>query len=871
MTARLRRALTALGQRARSIPVTWVVVGLLLTASVVRMQLAPGRMRGGVDAIVSTGFDSVVVHHDWLSTLTAVFFVRSPWVLVVVAVALVLGLGWSERRMGHRRTAIAFVVVTVTGIVLGLVAQALGVQLDLLAAQVTRTHRTVDPVIALVGVVMAASAFAGPLLKRRIRIVGFAVVLVFVLYSGQPSDVYRLFAAVTGLVLGMLFSRHGIPLRRPRATRRETRTLLAAVVAITALGPLVSIAWPGGLGVLNPLGLLFRDPLRDYAGMAARCQTGDYTQHCVNALALSRLDGPGAVLLTLLPLVALLVSAWGIQRGRRVALWFAVGIEAALTGLAAVYFGFVPQLSSDEYTAFQTAATADNLPFELVSAAVPLLLAAVLVGSLRLFPPAPATGRHGVLRFGGLVLGLFVLIAGAYLALAFAVRDQFTPVASFGDLLLDLPERFVPVGFLAFEPAEIFPTGPVAVVASQWVGAVFWVAVIVVAGLGMRSAHPLARSGDLARVQALLRAGSGGTLSWMTTWAGNSYWFPATGGSGTAVTGTDGGDAAKAGRSSAAGPSGGDAAAAVRAPAGAVAYRVVNDVAITTGDPLGPEPTHPATALAFSAFCADHGWTPAFYSVGSPLRDALRAEGWSSLQVAEETVVRPAGWSLDGKRMQDVRTSINRAAKAGVRAEWASYGELPAAVTAQIRAISELWVAEKDLPEMGFTLGGVDELIDPEVRLMVALDADDRVLGATSWLPTFRDGRVVGWTLDFMRRHPDSFNGLMEFVIAQAILRAQADGVEFVSLSGAPLAVSDPEAGAGSGGLLPYLSRTLEPVYGFRSLLRFKLKFQPEFEALHLCYRDPLTLPAIGLALGRAYLPTLSARQAVRALAGGRD
>ncbi|WP_066042725.1 bifunctional lysylphosphatidylglycerol flippase/synthetase MprF [Herbiconiux solani] len=829
---RFRRISAALLSRARSIPVTWVIVVLVLAASIVRMSLRPGRTRGGIDAFVSTGFDAVFVHHDWVSTLTSVFFVWNPAILVFALVAIILGIGWAERRMGHLRTLIAFVVVTVTGIVLGLATEGFGLVLDLYSAEITRMHRTVDPIIAVAGVVMAASAFTGPLVKRRVRIVGFAVLLVFVLYSGQPSDLFRLFAAIVGLLLGMLMARKPVRLRRPRATRRETRTLLAALVAVTALGPLVTIVSPSGSGVLNPLGLLFRDPLRDYATIAARCQTGDYSRRCVEALALSRLDGPGAVLLTLLPLLALLVAAWGIRQGRRVALLLGVSINLALTLLAAVYFGFIPFLSDDEYTAFQTTAAEDYRPFELVSMLVPLLIAVLLIASVRLFPPT--VGRSSVLRFIGVVAALFAGVSAVYLAVVTAVSDQFTPQASFGDLLLDLPERFVPVGFLSFEPADIFPTGPVAVIASQWVGPVFWGAVIVAAVIGMRLPHPVGATGsgggptDATRVRELLSAGSGGTLSWMTTWSGNRYWF-STGGQ-------------------------------------AVAYRVVNGVALTTGDPLGPVDTHPETAREFIVFCTDHGWTPAFYSVTEALRETLDQDGWQHLQVAEETIVRPAGWSLDGKKMQDIRTSINRAAKEGVRAEWTTHAQLGPAYAAQIRDISELWVAEKDLPEMGFTLGGVDELMAPEVRLMVAIDGDDRVQGVTSWLPTYEDGVVVGWTLDFMRRGPVSMNGLMEFLIAQTILRAREDGVRFVSLSGAPLAVAGDGAGEPASGILPFLSRTLEPVYGFRSLLRFKMKFRPEFEQLYLCYQDPLTLPAIGIALARAYLPTLSARQAMRTL-----
>jgi phosphatidylglycerol lysyltransferase len=53
-------------------------------------------------------------------------------------------------------------------------------------------------------------------------------------------------------------------------------------------------------------------------------------------------------------------------------------------------------------------------------------------------------------------------------------------------------------------------------------------------------------------------------------------------------------------------------------------------------------------------------------------------------------------------------------------------------------------------------------------------------------------------------------------------------------------------------------------VYGFSSLLVFKQKFKPEFRPLLMAYPDPLALPAIGLALARAYLPSMSLRQSIR-------
>ena len=185
---------------------------------------------------------------------------------------------------------------------------------------------------------------------------------------------------------------------------------------------------------------------------------------------------------------------------------------------------------------------------------------------------------------------------------------------------------------------------------------------------------------------------------------------------------------------------------------------------------------------------------------------------------------------------------------------------------------------------MGFTLGGIDELDDPEVLCCLAVDAVRTRAGRTSWLPVYDDGPLVGWTLDFMRRRRDGFPGVMEFLIASAVLELSGT-VEVISLSGSPLAKDrheNPRLGrppgsaphdsggseaAGGAGRDPGRGgQALEPVYGFRSLAAFKSRFKPDYRTLYLYYQDPLQLPAIGRALSRAYLPGLSVRQSARLL-----
>jgi lysylphosphatidylglycerol synthetase-like protein (DUF2156 family) len=188
---------------------------------------------------------------------------------------------------------------------------------------------------------------------------------------------------------------------------------------------------------------------------------------------------------------------------------------------------------------------------------------------------------------------------------------------------------------------------------------------------------------------------------------------------------------------------------------------------------------------------------------------------------------------------------------------------MPRGVVVQVRAISETWVSDKGLPEMAFTLGGVEEALDPAVRVGLAVDTDGTVHGVTSWLPIYdAGGECAGWALDVMRRLPDGFRPVTEFLIASACLAYQEEGCRLVSLSGAPLAHSgERDDPSGLEKLLDTLGAALEPVYGFQSLEAFKAKFQPRHQSLSMVYHDEAQLPRVALALTRAYLPDASIRE----------
>jgi phosphatidylglycerol lysyltransferase len=338
-----------------------------------------------------------------------------------------------------------------------------------------------------------------------------------------------------------------------------------------------------------------------------------------------------------------------------------------------------------------------------------------------------------------------------------------------------------------------------------------------------------------AATRRLQQEGTVNRLAWMTTWPENR-WFES------------------------------------RPYAGYVAYRVHAGVAVGLCDPVAASESDRSRLLAaFADAVHSAGLVPCLFTVTGEASRHASDQGWQSLQIAEEAVIDLTTLSFTGKAWQDVRTAMNQAAKLGITLRLGPLGEQPRGLQLQVRAISSEWVEDKGLPEMGFTLGGVDEALDPHVRVALAVDEDSTVHGLTSWMPIYDvgGGEPAGWTLDVMRRLPGGFRYSMEFLISSAAKAFKDEGCRVVSLSGAPLARS---RGPSEGPLmdrgtvdafLDKLGGALEPYYGFRSLHAFKAKFQPQLAPLYLVFPEETDLPRIGLALSRAYLPDAGVRDLV--------
>ncbi|MEX3505123.1 bifunctional lysylphosphatidylglycerol flippase/synthetase MprF [Corynebacterium sp. LK2510] len=718
--------------------------------------------------------------------------------LVFATLAALLFATTAEVKLGSRTFVVAAVCSQAVAVPLGLMAATLVEEAGFNQWGADLTNETFQsPVAWIFGPLAFATAGMGVLWRRRLRLVMLALTGTMVVYAGTLADVIACAAVVIGLAAGALVHRDGQPVpARFTVSLREARVLVAGLVAVVAAGPVVTALSPVAVGPFAATSQLMWEPTVASHQVARLCRNAASPQ-CLDALAINQQNGLGPFLLNLVPLILALITAAGLVRGRRLAR--VIALAMTVSSLVII----VAQIADPAGDALHAANVAlVVLPWVVV--------AAVLVASRRLFAVEsdwlPALGK---------AVAAFVITAVVWIGGAFAMPGGFLTTPTFQSVLAELPHRYLPPVVALLLPHHLVPRTSASWLLYEWIGIVFWAVALYAVHRALTSPPSPAAETERARARGILTSGTGDHLSWMGLWDGNRYFFH----------GDD----------------------------GYVAYRVSRGVAVTVGGPVWTEATcQTEVAEAFESFAASQGWRVAWYSVSA---DFARP-GFRLIHVAEESLLYTDNLEFAGKKFQNIRTARNRAGKEGVRAVWTSWAECDMSTRKEIVALSEQWVAEKSLPEMGFTLGGIDELRDADTMLMLALDDEGRLHGVTSWLPVYEAGQIAGYTLDFMRRDAEGFRPTVEFLLAETAVKAGELGLGWVSLSGAPLARTDqpeslPEV------ILDRAGASIEPLYGFRSLAASKHKFHPTHSGWYLAYDDELALGAIAWAVVSCYLPTM--------------
>ena len=780
---------------------------------------------GWLSGYVSAGLPSLGRGH-WWTPLSAGLWAAGLGSYLAITVLGLLILAPAERRMGMTRTFTTLLVSQAAGVLLavGLIKLAGLVHEPWLSTLAGET--AVGAVPGVLGVGFALSGSLTPLWRRRLRLLLTTVATISVLYIGQLEQVALACVAAVSLAAVALTYHRVWPWARLRGLQHDTRVLVGVLVAVPALGSILAALIANPHGPMSLSSLLLAAQGTGPRDLAASCPQAGLAVACRSMPGQQPYAAWAGVPVQAGPALLLLLCAYGLRRGRRLAWWLAVVINLTVLAVG-IWVAYMADSAPSVHIARLDTWARVILPArEAVVLSVVTLM--VLLTTRRRFDQT--SDRRAVRKLAATLATALGASCGTFLLLGYLLRDGSSTRLEFGGPAPDLPTRFL--ASMLFS-TRFLAANLVGRLLYAGVFLLFWI--VVLGALTTFFLHTCIPSDADAvdRARAILTRG-GSTLSYMSTWPGNAYWFSA---DGRAV----------------------------------IAYRAIVGVALTVGEPYGDPAAFDSAITEFAGYCRHRGLQPCLYSVTARARDVTQRLGWQSVQIAEDTLLPLAGLRFSGKKWQGVRAALNKAAREGITAEWWSYPEMPLELLAQIHEISGKWMVGKGLPEMNFMLGGLGELNDPNVRCLIAVGADRKLHAVTSWMPVYDGGRPIGWTIDLMRRNTEgTVRGVMEFLIATAALTFQEEGARFVSLSGAPLAgINHNDSGGQPCALqrvLGLIANTMEPAYGFQSLRQFKDKFQPVYEPLYLTYPDPAALGLTVIAIGCAYLPRLTSRQGLRLL-----
>jgi phosphatidylglycerol lysyltransferase len=268
---------------------------------------------------------------------------------------------------------------------------------------------------------------------------------------------------------------------------------------------------------------------------------------------------------------------------------------------------------------------------------------------------------------------------------------------------------------------------------------------------------------------------------------------------------------------------------------------------IALGCPVGRRAEQLDLLWRFRELADAHAARPGVYGVGPDGLPDLVELGFAIQKIGETAVVPLVGFSVEGRRLGNIRRSWRRTGEEGGCFSVMPVGEAWP-VMDELRRVSDAWLAAHSGDEKTFSLGGFEPRYVAEFPLAV-VRADGRIVAfATLWTT----GAGSSFSMDLMRYADDAPKNVMDFLFVELMRWGQEQGYQTFEFGMAPL------AGLEERRLAPIMSRVGrllfergEEIYNFRGVRRFKDKYDPVWQPRYLAAPQkwdlPLLLADVGL------------------------
>jgi phosphatidylglycerol lysyltransferase len=282
---------------------------------------------------------------------------------------------------------------------------------------------------------------------------------------------------------------------------------------------------------------------------------------------------------------------------------------------------------------------------------------------------------------------------------------------------------------------------------------------------------------------------------------------------------------------------------------GAISYVRSGRYLHASGGLLAPDEHKESLLAQFITWADENHLHLTFYNIADADLPLLRRYGFQATKWGEESLVDLVHCTWEGKAFEWVRRQSNYCRRQGLAFSEADRTALSAGDwEIMLRQINEVWPAplagKPQAGEIKFMEGSFDPARIGRKRIFLAT-ADEgrgRIEGVLVANPA---AGGTTWVFETYRHRPDAPRGCVSFLMHQALLALQAEGVPTASLCLVPgLGCDRPTAGdsmIARWGLV-IGSRYANFIFDSAGLYHFKTRFRPQFEARYLCARPRVTL-----------------------------
>lgn len=267
-----------------------------------------------------------------------------------------------------------------------------------------------------------------------------------------------------------------------------------------------------------------------------------------------------------------------------------------------------------------------------------------------------------------------------------------------------------------------------------------------------------------------------------------------------------------------------------------IGYGIFGDIAVVLGEPIGKTANKEAAGREFVKEMEERGLKTIFHQTSDVWSETCKKWGMESQKIGEEEIIGLEKFDLNLSELADVRHATTKIARESVNFSWYPASEIPEKQQQQLRELYSGVLASGQQRKMGFFANFYPLPKDQEVEVLFMSDINKKIVGFLSFLPSGREKMV----LDLMLRDKNAPNGIIEAGMANAVEHFRAGGKSKLSLGLTPFAGNT---------IVPAVLDKFKRIYRYKSLVKFKSKFNPIGEARYLVYPGVADVPKILVAL----------------------